>query len=38
MKQEELEKVEEKSGFEVTELSDVEFLSYLYAERERERA
>ena len=31
-----MEKVEEKYDFNVTELSDVEFLSYLYAERDRE--
>lgn len=31
-----MEKVEEKHDFKVTELSDAEFLSYLYAERDRE--
>lgn len=33
-----MEKVEEKHDFKVTELSDAEFLSYLYAERGREES
>ena len=33
-----MEKVEEKHDFKVTELSDAEFLSYLYAERDREES
>lgn len=33
-----MEKVKEKHNFNVTELSDAEFLSYLYAERDREES
>jgi len=33
-----MEKVEEEHVFKVTELSDAEFLSYLYAERDREES
>jgi hypothetical protein len=33
-----MEEVKEKHDFKVTELSDAEFLSYLYAERDREES